>query len=219
MAAASPSNTRAGPSKLVEVDAGHLHHRALRGQRARAARRCRPARGSGRTAGGRPRRRARAGRSSARFSATVRPVTVISSPWSSPASSSIRHDHRDAADAVEVDHVVLAVGLGVGEVRHPGGDLVEVVELQLDLGLVGDGQQVEHGVGGAAEGHDHGDGVLERRLGQDVAGPDVLAQQVRAPRCRRRRRSRRGGGRPRAPRPSRAATCRAPRRPTPWCWR
>ena len=88
------------------------------------------------------------------------------------------HDHGDAADAVDVQHVVRAVGLGVGQVGHPGRHLVEVLELQVDLGLGGDGQQVQHGVGGAAEGHDHGDGVLERPLGDDVAGPDALAEQV-----------------------------------------
>jgi hypothetical protein len=43
---------------------------------------------------------------------------------------------------------------------------------------MGDGQQVEHGVGGAAEGHDHGDGVFERLLGEDLAGPDTKLEQV-----------------------------------------
>ena len=52
-------------------------------------------------------------------------------------------------------------------------DPVEVVELELDAGLVGDGEQVQHGVGGATERHDDGDGVLERLLGHDLAGTDV----------------------------------------------
>ena len=82
------------------------------------------------------RRRAPAGRASARFSAIVLPVTVRQSPWSRPASSSSLHHDRHAADAVEVDHVVLAVRLRVGDVRHPGRDPVEVVELELDPGLV-----------------------------------------------------------------------------------
>jgi hypothetical protein len=41
-------------------------------------------------------------------------------------------------------------------------DPVEVVEGQVDLRLVRDGEQVQDGVGGAAERHDDGDGVLER---------------------------------------------------------
>ena len=91
----------------------------------------------------------------------------------------LAHDHRDAADAVDVDHVVLAVGLGVGDVGHPGRHPVEVVEAQLDAGLVGDGEQVEHGVGRAAEGHDHGDGVLERLLGHDLRGAGCRARAGR----------------------------------------
>ena len=57
-------------------------------------------------------------------------------------------------------------------------DAVEVVEGQLDLGLAGDREQVQDGVGGTAEGHGDGDGVLERLLGHDVAGGDAQAQQV-----------------------------------------
>jgi hypothetical protein len=87
------------------------------------------------------------------------------------------HDHGETADAVDVGHVVAAVGLGVGDVGDAGTHPVEVVEGQIDTGLVGDGQEVEHGVGRAAEGHDDGDGVLERLLGHDLAGPDVALQQ------------------------------------------
>ena len=65
----------------------------------------------------------------------------------------------------------------------------------VDPGLVGDGQQVEHGVGGATQGHDHGDGVLEGRLGHDLAGPDARPPAGRSPARPTRRRSRRGGGR------------------------
>ena len=93
------------------------------------------------------------GSRSARFSAIVLPVTVRQSPCSRPASSRWRMHDGHAADPVDVDHVVLAVRLGVGDVRHPGGDLVEVVERQLDARLGGDGEQVEHRVGGAAERH------------------------------------------------------------------
>jgi D-alanine transaminase len=58
----------------------------------------------------------------------------------------LAHHDGDAADAVDVDHVVLAVRLHVGDVRHAAADLVEVVEREVDACLVGDGQQVERGV-------------------------------------------------------------------------
>ena len=89
----------------------------------------------------------------------------------------LQHD-RHATDAVDVDHVVVAVGLGVGEVRHLGGDPVEVVEFERHVGLEGDRQQVQHGVGGAPQRHDDGDGVLECGHGHDLAWSDVLSEQL-----------------------------------------
>ena len=52
------------------------------------------------------------------------------------------------------------------------------VEGQLDAALVGDGGQVEHGVGRAAQGHVDGLGVVEGGAGHDVPGPDVLFHQL-----------------------------------------
>ena len=83
----------------------------------------------------------------------------------------LEHD-RHAADAVEVAHVELAARLHVGDVRHPRRDAVEVVEVQFDPGLVGDGQQVQHGVRRTADRRRQGDGVLERLLGHDQARRD-----------------------------------------------
>ena len=116
------------------------------------------------------------GGSTVRFSAIVFPVTVISSRWSSPASSICMTTGTPPRGRGR------ACGSGraacVGQVRHPGGDPVEVVELELDPGLVGDGEQVQHRVGRAAERHGDGDRVLERALGEDVAGPDVRVEQL-----------------------------------------
>ncbi len=86
--------------------------------------------------------------------------------------------HRHAADGVEVTHVVLPVRLGVGNVRHALGDLVEVVEFQRDARLVGDREQVQHGVGRSTECHHHRDGVLEGRLGHDGPRRDGPIKQV-----------------------------------------
>ena len=87
------------------------------------------------------------------------------------------HDGH-AADAVEIAHVELAARLHVGDVRHTRGDLVEVVEIELDAGLVGDRQQVQHGVGRTAERVGERDRVLERALGQDVVRSQPDPQHV-----------------------------------------
>ena len=86
------------------------------------------------------------------------------------------HDHRHAADAINVVHDVAAERFDVGQVRDFRADPVEVGQRQFDLGLMRDGQQVQHGVGGTAERHHHRDGVLERLLGEDVAGGDTASQ-------------------------------------------
>ena len=90
----------------------------------------------------------------------------------------LAEDRLDAADAIEVDHVVLAVRLHVGDVRDTRADAVEVVELELDLRLVRDREQVEHRVGGAAERHRDRDRVLERLLGQDLTRADAERDEV-----------------------------------------
>jgi hypothetical protein len=81
------------------------------------------------------------------------------------------------ADAVDVEHHVLAERLDVGQVRHLLADSGEVVQRQLDVGLVRDRQQVQHRVGGAAERHHHRDRIFEGLLRHDVAGGDSAAQQ------------------------------------------
>ena len=127
------------------------------------------------------------------------------------------HHHRDAADPVDVGHDVLAERLDVGQVRHLRADPVEVVERQVDLGLVGDREQVQHRVGRAAERHHDGDRVLERLAGEDVAGGDAAAAASRRRPRRTAGRSRPAAGRWRAARRCRAATCPAPRRRWPSC--
>ena len=57
-------------------------------------------------------------------------------------------------------------------------DAVEVVEIEIDIRFTGDGQQVQDGIGGTAEGHGDRDGVLQRGLGDDVAGGDAETDQV-----------------------------------------
>ena len=54
-------------------------------------------------------------------------------------------------------------GPDVGQQRRAAGELVEVAEVQLDADAPGHGDQVDDGVGGAAEREHRGDRVAERR--------------------------------------------------------
>ena len=88
------------------------------------------------------------------------------------------HHDRHPSDAVDVGHDVGPERLDVREVGHPAADPPEVVDGEVDVGLVRHGQQVQHRVGRAAERHDDGDGVLERLLGHDLPGGDPAPQQL-----------------------------------------
>ncbi len=88
------------------------------------------------------------------------------------------HHGIDAARLVEVLHVGSARGRQMAEVGRLGGDLVGDIGVEVDAALVRDRGQVEHRVGGAAERHIHGQRVAERVLGHDVAGLDILFQQL-----------------------------------------
>eukprot|EP00166_Cyanidium_caldarium_P004452 ctg_469.g230 len=96
---------------------------------------------------------------SARFSSTVLPV-----------------QHRNAADAVQVGHDVLAEWAELPQQRHPRGDLVKIVDGERHLRLARHGQHVQHRVGAAAQRHGHGDGILERLAGGDLARGDAALQ-------------------------------------------
>src|SRR5690554_6762015 len=77
---------------------------------------------------------------------------------------------QDAAGPVDVLHVVVAVGGHLAQNRRLAGKLVDVVHIKIDLGLVGNGQEVQHGIGASAHGNIEGHGVHKGRLGGDVAG-------------------------------------------------
>ncbi len=88
------------------------------------------------------------------------------------------HHDGHPADVVDVEHHVLAERLHVRQVRHLLTDPGEVLQRQLDVGLVRDRQQMQHRVGGATEGHHDRDRVVERLLGEDVARGDAAAKQL-----------------------------------------
>ncbi len=88
------------------------------------------------------------------------------------------HDRRYAADVVQVLHDILAAGFEIGETRGPIADALEVFQGQGHADRARHRNQVNHGVGGTAENDDQHHGVFERLARHDVAGPDVLFQQV-----------------------------------------
>ena len=89
-------------------------------------------------------------------------------PVQQPRVEQLLHHDRHAADAVEIAHHELPGGSHVDQVRRRARHAVEVVELEVDPGLPGDREQVQHGVRRAGKGHHDRDRVLERLLGEDV---------------------------------------------------
>ena len=97
----------------------------------------------------------------------------------------LAHDHLHAADLVDVDHRVLAVGPRVGE--HRDDMLREVVELLrrddllpevAEAGGARDLRRVQGHVGRAADRHRHDHRVAQRIAHDDVARLEVLLDQV-----------------------------------------
>ncbi len=83
--------------------------------------------------------------------------------------------HRgDAAGGIQVRHVGGACGSQMAEVRGAGADLIEELQVHRHACLIGNGQQVEDGVGGAAQSHIAGQCVADGALVDDLAGRDAL---------------------------------------------
>ena len=76
---------------------------------------------------------------------------------------------RDAARCVQIRHVGGACRCQMAQVGGLGADLVEQLQVDGHTGLVGDGQQVQHRVGGAAQRHITGQCVADGALVDDLA--------------------------------------------------
>ena len=83
------------------------------------------------------------------------------------------HHGRDAAGVVEVDDGIGAAGHHAHKAPHLPGRGVEIVQAQVQAQLMAVGQQVQHGVGGAGDGHVQHGGIQEDILGDDVLGTDA----------------------------------------------
>ena len=68
--------------------------------------------------------------------------------------------------------------LQIGQQRGLPADAVEVVDHQINAGFLGDGQQVEDAVGGAAGHQNRRDRVLKRLPRHDIPGAHVIPHQV-----------------------------------------
>ena len=88
------------------------------------------------------------------------------------------HQHRHAADIVQIFHYVTSARLQVADIRRALEDFADRVQVEIDPGLVGDRWQVQTGIGRAAGRGDDGRGVFERFAGHDVARAQVAAQQL-----------------------------------------
>ena len=89
----------------------------------------------------------------------------------------VLHHCRGAADVMQIFHHVLAAGLEVGHIRHAVTHRLEVVDGEDHINSARHGDQMQHGVGRAAQRHDHNHGVFERLTGHNIARFDILLQQ------------------------------------------
>jgi len=91
-------------------------------------------------------------------------------------------DGRDTTGVVDILHVPLTVAVPCwghfGEVGDAGGDVVEAGEWVVDTSFVGEGEDVKHGVRGAAHGDVECDGVVDGLGGDDVEERRVALEQL-----------------------------------------
>ena len=102
-----------------------------------------------------------------------------------PGFQQLAHDHLHAADLVDVDHGVLAVGPRIGEDRHDM--LREVIELLRrhdllpEIGVAGGARDLggmQHHIGRAADGHRDDHRVADGIAHDDVARLQVLLHEL-----------------------------------------
>src|SRR3546814_16123360 len=89
-------------------------------------------------------------------------------------------DAEDPACAVHVFHVVLLdVRRDLAQLRYVAGQTVDVAQVEIDLGFLGGGQQMQDGVGGTTQGDVQGHGVFERleEIGR-ASGREGVCQYV-----------------------------------------
>ena len=87
-------------------------------------------------------------------------------------------DDRHTADLEQVLGHVLPAGLEVGDVGRVAEDVADIVQVEVDATLVGNGRQVQAGVGRTTGRRDNAGRVLQRLAGHDVTRAQVQPDQV-----------------------------------------
>ena len=95
-----------------------------------------------------------------------------------PEAEQAAGEEANASGGVHVGGDEAAGGFQVGEDRGALADGLEIVDVERDSGLARNGQQVQHGVGGAAGGGHRGDGIFEGVGGEDIQRANSAAKQV-----------------------------------------
>ena len=92
----------------------------------------------------------------------VLPVTVMQSPWRKPAVEQRLDQHRHAADLIHVLGDVAFARLQIGDIGRLAEDVADVMQIELDARLMGDGRQMQAAIGRAARRRDHHGRILQR---------------------------------------------------------
>ena len=84
------------------------------------------------------------------------------------------HNGIDTAGFVQVGHMMEAAGAEESQVGGLFGNFIKQFQRKLDAGFVSNGRQMQGRVGAAADGHIHGNGVLERIQGYEITGQHLF---------------------------------------------
>ena len=88
------------------------------------------------------------------------------------------HHRLDTARLIQILHVRRPCRAQLGQVRGLGRHLPDVGHRQVNLGLLGDRQQVQHRVRRPAQRHVHRQRVAQRRLGHDLPRGHPALDQI-----------------------------------------
>ncbi len=88
------------------------------------------------------------------------------------------HDRIDTACLVQILHVGGTCRCQMAQIWRALADLVCLPDLEIKACFMGDGREVQHGVGGAAKGHIDGQSVQERVLCHDVTRTDISPHKL-----------------------------------------